>query len=274
MAAACREADTGMAAVVGGDPDEVLDRIEAYGLTAANRNGGGQVVAAGDVAGVRKLADSPPAKARVVVLPVAGAFHTAYMASAQATLGGLATGLRATDPVRLLLSNTDGTAVASGAEAVRRIVAQVTSPVRWDLCQATLRHLGVTAAIELPPAGTLAGLAKRELKGVEVVALKTPDDLPAARDLIARHGGPAGVEPSVSFRVVVAPANGTFAAGPSAEGDTLDGGTALGHVMTRQGSHDVMLTYPAVLAEWLAVDGDPVATGQPLARLQPLGGHR
>jgi len=274
MATACSEADTGMAAVLGGDPDEVLQCIEEYGLTAANRNGAGQVVAAGAVAGVQRLADKPPAKARVVVLQVAGAFHSDYMASARQALAAVAGGVPAADPVRLLLSNADGTAVPTGADTLRRLVAQVTSTVRWDLCQATLRHLGVTAAIELPPAGTLAGLARRELKGVEVVTLKTPDDLAAARDLIARHGGPAGAEPSVSFRVVVAPAAGTFAPGALSEGDSLGIGTAVGHVMTRQGSHDVMLTYPAVLAEWLAVDGDPVAAGQPLARLHPLGGSR
>ena len=274
MADACREADTTMAAVLGGDPDDVSAALETYGLTAANRNSAGQVVAAGATDAVQRLVTDPPARARVVVLQVAGAFHSDYMAPAGAALAAIAAGVPTADPLRLLLSNTDGTAVPTGAETLRRLVAQVTAPVRWDLCQATLRHLGVTAAIELPPAGTLAGLAKRELKGVEVVTLKTPDDLPAARDLIARHGGPAGAEPSVSFRVVVAPAAGTFAPSALSEGDTLAIGTAVGQVMTRQGSHDVMLTYPAVLAEWLAVDGDPVGAGQPLARLHPLGGTR
>jgi len=271
MAAACQEPETSMAAILGGDPDEVLAAIEAHGLTAANRNGAGQVVAAGAAEGVRALIAAPPAKARVVPLRVAGAFHTSYMAAAEHDLAAIAEGVPTAEPTRLLLSNADGTAIPTGGEAIKRLVAQVTSPVRWDLCQATMRDLGVTAAIELPPAGTLAGLAKRELKGVEVVALKTPEDLPAARDLIARHGGPPGAEPSVAFRVLVAPAAGTFAPGEVAEGDFLSPGTALGQVMTRQGAHEVTLSYPAVLAEWLVVDGDPVASGQPLARLQPQG---
>ncbi len=274
MAAACGHPATGMSALLGGDPDEVLARIEACGLSAANRNSAGQIVAAGPVDGLRQLAEQPPAKARVVPLQVAGAFHTEFMVAAEEALAALADGVPATDPVRLLLSNADGTAVATGGEAIKRLVTQVTTTVRWDLCQATLHHLGVTAAIELPPAGTLAGLAKRELKGVEVVAVKTPDDLPAARDLAARHGGPAGAEPSVSFRVVVAPATGTFTLGDLDEGDTLSAGTAVGHVITRQGAHEVPATYPAVLAEWLVTDGDPVALGQPLARLHPLAGPR
>jgi [acyl-carrier-protein] S-malonyltransferase len=176
------------------------------------------------------------------------------------------------EPTRLLLSNADGTAVATGIETIKRLVAQVTSPVRWDLCQATLRDLGVTAVIELPPAGTLVGLAKRELPGVESVAVKTPDDLAAARDLLDRHGGPLDVEPSVSFRVVVAPGAGTFSPAELAEGDTISAGTAVGHVMTRQGTNDVAPGYDGVLVEWLAHDGDPVAPGQPLARLHPTTG--
>lgn len=274
MAAACSQADTSMAAVLGGDADAVLAAIEANGLTAANRNGAGQVVAAGPTEGVLRLVAEPPAKARVIKLEVAGAFHTAYMSTAEEALDALAAGITAADPVRLLLSNADGTAVSSGSQTLKRLVAQVTSPVRWDLCQATMRDLGVTAAIELPPAGTLSGLAKRELKGIEAVGVKTPDDLAAARDLIARHGGPAGAEPSVSFRVVVSPAAGTFAPGNIAEGDQVSAGAPVGQVITRQGPHDVAATYAAVLAEWLVTDGDPVAPGQPLARLHPLAGGR
>ncbi len=274
MAAACISTPTSMAAVLGGDPDEVLRHLESLGLTAANRNGAGQIVAAGPAEAIRRLADQPPPKCRIVPLRVAGAFHTPYMAAAEEAFAAIADGVQAAEPTRLLLSNTDGTAVPTGDEAIKRLVAQVTSPVRWDLCQATLRHLGVTAAIELPPAGTLAGLARRELSGVEVVALKSPDDLPAARDLIARHGGPAGAEPSVAFRVLVSPAAGTFAPGDAGEGDLLAPGTSVGQVMTRQGAHEVTLTYPALLAEWLVVDGDPVGPGQPLARLQPQGGAR
>jgi [acyl-carrier-protein] S-malonyltransferase len=190
MAAACALEPTGMSAVLGGDPDEVLAAIERHGLHPANRNAAGQIVAAGTLDALAKFAAEPPAAARVRPLQVAGAFHTPYMAPAEAALGAIAGGATAHDPARVLLSNLDGTAVTNGAELVRRLVRQVTAPVRWDLCMRTLKELGVTGVIELPPAGTLAGLVKRELKGEgapEIVTLNTPDDLPAARDLIARH---------------------------------------------------------------------------------------
>ncbi|SCL70414.1 ACP S-malonyltransferase [Micromonospora chersina] len=192
MAAACALEPTGMAAVLGGDPDEVLAALEAHGLHPANRNGAGQIVAAGAVTGLEKLAAEPPARARVIMLKVAGAFHTPYMAPAEAALAEVAADITPADPARTLLSNLDGGAVTDGRELVRRLVRQVTAPVRWDLCMRTLADLDVTGVIELPPAGTLAGLVKRELKGEgapEIVTLNTPDDLPAARDLIARHGG-------------------------------------------------------------------------------------
>ncbi|MFC4022168.1 ACP S-malonyltransferase [Micromonospora sp. GCM10011542] len=195
MAAACALEPTGMAAVLGGDPDEVLAAIAAHGLHPANRNGAGQVVAAGALEGLDKLAAEPPAKTRIIRLQVAGAFHTPYMAPAEAALAALADGITPADPARILLSNLDGTAVDHGREMVQRLVRQVTAPVRWDLCMRTLADLGVTGVIELPPAGTLAGLVKRELKGSgapEIVTLNTPDDLPAARDLIARHGTAPG----------------------------------------------------------------------------------
>jgi [acyl-carrier-protein] S-malonyltransferase len=192
MAAACRLEATGMAAVMGGDPAEVVTAIEAHGLYPANRNGAGQVVAAGAVDRLAKLAAEPPAGTRAITLKVAGAFHTPYMSTAERALTDLAAGIIPTDPERILLSNLDGTAVGNGRELLDRLVRQVTAPVRWDLCVHALRDLGVTGVIELPPAGTLAGLIKRELKGTgapEIVTLNTPDDLPAARDLIARHGG-------------------------------------------------------------------------------------
>lgn len=190
MAAACALEPTGMAAVLGGDPDEVLAALAGHGLHPANRNGAGQIVAAGALAGLEKLAAEPPARARVITLKVAGAFHTPYMAPAEAALAEVAAGITPADPARTLLSNLDGTAVEQGPELVRRLVRQVTAPVRWDLCMRTMADLGVTGVVELPPAGTLAGLVKRELKGEgapEIVTLNTPDDLPAARDLIARH---------------------------------------------------------------------------------------
>jgi [acyl-carrier-protein] S-malonyltransferase len=191
MAAACALEPTGMSALLGGDPAEVLAAIERQGLYPANRNGAGQVVAAGALDALAKLAAEPPARARVIALQVAGAFHTPFMAPAEAALAAVAAGVTVTDPVRTVLSNLDGSAVATGAELLRRLVSQVTAPVRWDECMRSLKDLGVTGIIELPPAGTLAGLAKRELKGdgaPEIVTLAAPADLPAARDLIARHG--------------------------------------------------------------------------------------
>ena len=186
MAAACAETPTGMSAVLGGDPEEVLAAIEAHRLTPANMNGAGQVVAAGPLEGLEALKADPPAKARIVPLSVAGAFHTSYMASAREQLAGRVGELRPADPSRRLLSNADGQEVTDGTEALSRLVSQVTSPVRFDACLATLRDLGVTAVVELPPAGALAGLAKREWKGsdIEILALSGPGDLDRARELL------------------------------------------------------------------------------------------
>ncbi|MFF5171842.1 ACP S-malonyltransferase [Micromonospora sp. NPDC000089] len=203
MAAACAAQPTGMAAVLGGDPDEVLAALESHGLHPANRNGAGQVVAAGARDALDKLAAEPPARARIIRLQVAGAFHTPFMAPAEQALTGVAAGITPSAPARILLSNLDGTAVGDGPEVLRRLVRQLTAPVRWDLCMRAMADLGVTGVLELPPAGTLAGLVKRELKGAgapEIVTLNTPDDLPAARELIARHAGPAAGDAPTTAR--------------------------------------------------------------------------
>lgn len=189
MAAACALEPTGMSAVLGGDPDEVLARLKELGLDPANRNGAGQVVAAGPLDALAALAENPPERARVKALPVAGAFHTHFMAPAEDAVAAHAAGISPAEPSRPLLSNADGEQVTGGAEALRRLVAQVTRPVRWDSCMAALRELGVTAVIELPPAGALVGLVKRELKGTATLALKTPEDLDKAADLIRDHSG-------------------------------------------------------------------------------------
>jgi [acyl-carrier-protein] S-malonyltransferase len=197
MAAACALEPTGMAAVLGGDPDEVVAAIESYGLHAANRNGAGQIVAAGAKDALSTFATDRPGGVRIIPLAVAGAFHTPYMAPAEAALGVVAAGLPTAAPVRPILSDLDGAVVADGAEMLSRLVRQVTAPVRWDLVMRTLADRGVTAVIELAPAGALAGLIKRELKGPglpEIVTLNTPDDLPAAVDLIARHGATTSPE--------------------------------------------------------------------------------
>jgi [acyl-carrier-protein] S-malonyltransferase len=274
MAAACTREPTGMAAVLGGDQTEVLAAIEAHGLHPANRNGAGQVVAAGAADRVDKLAAQPPARTRVIKLPVAGAFHTPFMAPAERALAAVVAGVTVADPSKILLSNLDGASVSHGRELLTRLVRQITAPVRWDACMRTLADLGVTGAIELPPAGTLAGLLRRELKGPdcpEIVTLNTPDDLAAARDLIARHGGAPSHEPAPQFRVVVASNAGTFApAAGLAEGDQVSTGQVIGQVVTRQGPVEVTAHDMGVLTEWLAHHDDPVAPGQPLAR---IGGH-
>jgi [acyl-carrier-protein] S-malonyltransferase len=271
MAAACALEATGMSAVLGGEPDAVLAAIEDAGLYPANRNGAGQIVAAGSLTGLEKLAASPPAKARIIALKVAGAFHTPYMAPAEQALSAVAGGISADQPTKILLSNLDGSAVDHGPTMLRRLVKQVTAPVRWDLCMATLADLGATAVIELAPAGTLAGLAKRDLKGLEIVTVNTPDDLEAARGAIASHGAAPTHEPHPEFRVVVATAAGTFSpADGLPEGAELHSGQVLGAVQTRQGPVEVTAHQAGLLTEWLAHADDPVAPGQPLARIGGL----
>lgn len=188
MAAACAMEPTGMSALLGGDEEQVLARLAELGLDPANRNGAGQIVAAGRLDALAELKAGPPERTRVVPLAVAGAFHTAFMAPARLALGAHADGVKVSDPVRPLLSNADGAQVGDGVEVLRRLVAQVTSPVRWDACTATLRELGVHATVELPPAGTLTGLAKRELKGATTLAVKTPAELDKLVEMI---GNPA-----------------------------------------------------------------------------------
>ncbi|WP_019733896.1 ACP S-malonyltransferase [Mycobacterium avium] len=183
MAKACAVEPTGMSAVLGGDEAEVLARLEQLDLFPANRNAAGQIVAAGSLAALEKLAEDPPAKARVRALGVAGAFHTKYMASALDGYAAAAAAVQTAAPTATLLSNRDGKPVASAAAAMEALVAQLTQPVRWDLCTATLRELEVAAAVEFPPAGTLTGIAKRELRGVSARAVKSPADLDALAEL-------------------------------------------------------------------------------------------
>jgi [acyl-carrier-protein] S-malonyltransferase len=264
MAQAAAAEPTGMSAVLGGDEAEVLAALERQGLTPANMNAPGQVVAAGTLAGLEALAADPPAGARVRPLQVAGAFHTRFMEPAVAALRSAAAEVSVADPIITLLSNADGTAVTTGKDWLERIVAQVAAPVRWDLAMNTMTDLGVTALIELPPAGTLAGLARRALPGVAQLAIKTPDDLAAARELIAEHlsepeGHGHGHTPE--WRLIVAPTSGTFRAGAE-----------LGTVVARGGERALSAPWPADIIEWLVEDGDPVSEGQPVVRVQPKEG--
>jgi [acyl-carrier-protein] S-malonyltransferase len=186
MAKAAAVTPAGMAAVLGGDRQIVLRAIADLGLVAANDNGGGQIVAAGDLDALAQLA---PEGARVRPLAVAGAFHTSYMQPAVEPLRNLAQSMSVTDPVVALLSNKDGDVVTEGREVLDRIVNQIANPVRWDLCMESLLAQGVTGVIELAPAGTLVGLVKRAVPAIAQCALKSPGDLDLAQEFVAQHGG-------------------------------------------------------------------------------------
>ncbi|HET9381213.1 MAG TPA: ACP S-malonyltransferase [Streptomyces sp.] len=186
MAEAAAVTGTGMAALLGGDPEVSVAHLEKLGLTPANLNGAGQVVAAGTLEQLAALSeDKPEGVRKVIALKVAGAFHTHHMAPAVDRLAVAAKEVAPADPSTVYVSNRDGRTVATGAEVLERLVGQVANPVRWDLCMETFKELGVTALIEVCPGGTLTGLAKRALPGVRTLALKTPDDLDAARELAA-----------------------------------------------------------------------------------------
>lgn len=267
MAYASSLRPTGMSAVMGGPIEKVEAAIAEAGLEIANRNGAGQVVAAGPLDALATLPTRLDGVARVIPLKVAGAFHTSAMASAQERLAALVGSAPPADPAGSLVSSADGTTVATGADFLGRIVRQVSAPVRWDLCMETLADAGVTATIELPPAGTLTGLVRRELHAVTPVALRTPDDLPAARRLVTEHAAThAGHEPP--WRIVVAPGAGTFT--PRLV-DRVDPGAPVGSVAGRRETTEVVAPYGGVVVEWLAAEGDPVKPGQPLVRLHPLG---
>jgi [acyl-carrier-protein] S-malonyltransferase len=183
MANACAQEATGMSAVLGGDETEVLARLDELDLVAANRNAAGQVVAAGRLSALDKLAEDPPAKARVRALGVAGAFHTEFMAAALDGYAAAVQNVATAEPTAVLLSNRDGEPVSSASDAINKLVAQLTRPVRWDLCSETLRQRNVSAIVEFPPAGALSGIAKRELRGVPTRAVKTPADLDGLAEL-------------------------------------------------------------------------------------------
>jgi [acyl-carrier-protein] S-malonyltransferase len=302
MARAAAAEATGMTAVLGGEEQAVLAAIEASGLTPANVNGAGQIVAAGTVDQLAAFAADPPPRARLRPLSVAGAFHTRHMEPAVDALREAAATVAVHSPVLALLSNRDGSVVRSGTDWLDRIVTQVSAPVRWDLCMQTMVSLGVTALIELPPAGTLTGLARRALPDVTALALKGPGDLAAARELLAASAatlekgeGEAGeaAGPGAAaradarqdthpdshapdWRLIVAPLAGTFRAGPlggvpAGPGAAVSTGADLGRVEMRGGNHTIAPAFPATIIEWLVEDGDPVTAGQPLVRLQPDG---
>ena len=270
MAEAAAATPTGMTAVLGGDRDEVLATLERHGLIAANDNGPGQVVAAGTLEQLDALAADPPTKARLRPLSVAGAFHTEHMAPAVQHLAGLARSVSTHDPRTRIISNRDGQVVHDGRDVVARIVGQIASPVRWDLCLDTMADLGVTGILEMPPAGTLTGIAKRALRGVETFALTSPEQLDEARDFCERHGEASPLDRNPTWRMVVSPVKGTFRrADGTADVDSLAPGSTIGEVSTLRDSTQVRAPHGGRVVEWLVEDGDPVAPGQPLVRLHP-----
>ncbi len=275
MAQAAAATPTGMTAILGGDRDEVLAAIERHGLTAANDNGPGQIVAAGTLEQLEALKADPPAKARLAPLSVAGAFHTEHMAPAVGHLASLARSVSVHDPRTRVISNKDGQVVHSGTEVLRRIVGQIANPVRWDLCLDTMTDLGVTGILEMPPAGTLTGIAKRHLKGVETFALKTPDQLDAARAFCQKHGEEESsgvVDTAPTWRMVVAPSKGTFHLSETANGaDVLSPGSTIGDIVSLRDRIVVTAAHGGQIVEWLVEDGDLVSPGQPLVRLHPEG---
>jgi [acyl-carrier-protein] S-malonyltransferase len=288
MAASCGATPTWMTAVLGGDEAAVLAAIANAGLTPANINATGQIVAGGTLEQLAEFAADPPKGARLRPLRVAGAFHTKHMAPAVDALEAAAAGTKVKDPVITLLSNRDGAVVTSGPNWVDRIVNQVANPVRWDLCMATMSDIGVTAMIELLPGGTLTSMAKRALPGVELLAIRTPDQLDAARALIAAHATATNgyaansIGSGPDWKIVVAPTAGKVSllktgtpagndpgtvAAPA--GANVRAGDVLGHIVARGGEKAVTAPHDAVVTEWLVEDGDPVGAGQPLVRLQP-----
>ncbi len=271
MAAASAVTKTGMSAVLGGDADAVVAKAQQHGLTPANMNGAGQIVVAGTMEQLAAFAADAPEGARVRPLEVAGAFHTEHMAPAVGLLGGYARAISTHDPRLRLISNADGQVVHDGREVLRRLVSQVSSPVRWDLCMQTMGDLGVTAVIEIPPAGTLTGLVKRALPGVETLALKTPDQLDDAWALISKHATSASLGTQPTWRLLIAPAKGTFRLTVEAQvGDGLEVGGTVGTIDTLRDSTPILAPHGGVVVEWLVHDGDPVSPGQPIVRLHPV----
>ena len=272
MAEASAVTPTGMTAVLGGDRDEVLAALEAQGLTPANDNGPGQIVAAGTLEQLQALADNPPAKARLIPLSVAGAFHTDHMAPAVGRLATLARSVSTHDPRTPVISNRDGQIVHDGRDVIARIVGQIARPVRWDLCMETMLDQGVTGLLEMPPAGTLTGIARRAMKGVATFALKEPDQLDEARAFCDEHGVPSPINSAPTWRMLVAPLKGTFHRAPDLpEGGTLAPDAAIGAVQSLRDETAVTAPHGGLIVEWLVEDGDLVSPGQPLIRLHPEG---
>jgi len=268
MADASAVSPTGMSAVLGGNGD-VEQELLRHGLTAANNNGGGQIVAAGTLEQLAALSADPPAKSRVIPLSVAGAFHTEHMEPAVRELADIARAISTKDSSLRWVSNLDGTIVRDGREVLERLVNQVSSPVRWDLCMETFKDFGVTGLIEIPPAGTLANLAKRGLPGVEVLALKSPDQLSEAHRMVREHAKPSQGADLPNGRLIIAPAEGIVSFSHCDPGSQVPPGSVVAAVNTPRDTVEVTAPQGGQVIEWLVENGDPVSPGQPLLRLHP-----
>lgn len=276
MAEAAAHRPTSMTAVLGGDRAAVLERLHELGLTAANDNGPGQIVAAGTSEQLESLAADPPARTRLKPLSVAGAFHTEHMRPAVEVLAKHARAISVHDARTPLICNRDGLVVHDGRDVLARLVSQVAQPVRWDLCMTTMLDVGVTGLLEMPPAGTLTGIARRAMKGVETFALTEPAQLDDARDFLAKHAdgsaGGSAMHAGPTWRLLVSPAKGVFNAETTAlEGDVLAAGHAIGAVASLRDRIAVQAPHGGTIVEWLVEDGDLVSPGQPLLRLHPTG---
>lgn len=263
MADAAAVHPTGLVAVLGGDTAQVLALAAELGLELATVNVAGQVVLGGHTAALEELAAAPPERSRVRPLDVAGAFHTAAMLPARDRLDRAVQALTPGRPLCPVVANADGAVVTDGREALTRLVAQLTGPVRFDSCLATLSAMGTHAAVELAPGGTLTALAKRALPGAQLAALTTPADLELGRSLL-----PAGLResPEVRFRVVPSPGTGVIDL-TRLVGDRVEQGERLGLVAGRSGSEEVLAPLAGTVSEWVVSHGDPVRVGQPLAVL-------
>lgn len=262
MAAATQVSPTGLVAVLGGDPDAVLASAARHGLEVATVNVTGQVVLGGPVPALDALAADPPAGARVRRLDVAGAFHTAAMAAARPAFDAALAALEPRSPRTGVIANRDGALVSDGRQALERLGDQLTGAVRFDRCLQTLAASGVRGVVELAPGGTLTAMAKRALPGVELVALRSPDDLPAAQALL-HH---TGEHLPVGWRALPSPDSGIV--DPLiAAGEQVGTGTPVAVVAGRSGASTVLAPAPGTVTEWLVTAGDPVRAGQLLAVL-------
>lgn len=262
MADAAARSSTGMAAVLGGDADDVAEVAKRLGLEVATVNVRGQVVLGGPLDALAALAADPPAGARVRLLDVAGAFHTAAMAGAAEPLRTALAQVQLDPPRTAVIGNADGGLVATGQDAAERLVRQLTGPVRFDLCLAAIAPMASTGVVELAPGGTLAPLVKRGLPGTDVVALRIPDDLAAAHALLP-HGGD---RPDLTWRALPAPEAGVVDR-LCQQGDRLAAGDAVALVAGRAGASTVVAPVAGTVTEWLVSAGDPVRAGQLLAVL-------